>query len=515
MRMNSEAMFDPERELRSLRQFERDRKVVASYSKNLSQYQSRIIDADDVELKNLENELQKAYLVARSYDDLMKSDLRVIERLRYSIEQKKKGMRPTLVERVTPVFLQTPKNEKTRSVTLRDVVDYYEANGLVGERETSVLQTLGAVKLLSFGIESLSGSGKSYSAELLMKLLPKGTVYKMELSSKTAELYNTDEINKAKIIYIPELQKAMNSNPLVIEMLKNITEGKDAVRNVRDQANGANKKLIIKGDKGVIFTLATENAFKYDAEFGRRVFILHTDISTEQTERILEQYAMRNIKRMKDFSHLSEHIRECMDSQYDVVNPFAEYIVSRIPKVLKARSYAKHLFNLIDACSTFNHRQRESSDSKLFASLEDVFVVNELYGRQFLKSLYDVPLLGELVLDAAEEGNSSSAQEIHERLKQKLPDVSYSHMALTLERLVNGGFIKKDDSRTPKYMKNGVPSFDLGIDYSECWRSGTAFMKSCFPEHYAQWHEKQVHDGDVQAYDAVKKIEVPIANDRV
>ena len=49
--------------------------------------------------------------------------------------------------------------------------------------------------------------------------------------------------------------------------VKGVTEGKDVSRTVRDQSTRSNEKYVITGDKGVIFTLAVENQFKYDAEF--------------------------------------------------------------------------------------------------------------------------------------------------------------------------------------------------------------------------------------------------------
>lgn len=409
------------------------------------------------------------------------------------------------------------------------LLNYYKQRGVVGEEDTSILQTLGAINKLCFGIESLSGSGKSYTVKMLMELLPEDSVYVMDLSSKTAEVYNADTINKAQIVYIPELQKAMNSsNPIVVEILKRITEGEDAQRKVRDQATGTVKKYVIRGDKGVIFTLAVENAFKYDAEFSRRVFILHTDISPEQTDGILRykasmRHAVNREQRVmpeRDVKTLKEHIRNCLlfsDIRYE--NPFAEPISAHVPRTIRARSYDSYYFNLIEAAAKFQYQDRVRQDDTLFINLEDVYMIHQLYWKQFCRSLLMIPLMGEDVL-ALFNGNSDgncqlTAHDVYKQLRNTNPSVSYLLVGDALESLVTAGFLDKDDhkAREPKYL--GVESMpDLGQepDWKEYWEQGKEFMQKNYPGVAERWIKEQTTDGKVKVLDAMKREYVELVN---
>ncbi|MBW2988092.1 hypothetical protein DRJ48_04435 [Candidatus Woesearchaeota archaeon] len=415
-----------------------------------------------------------------------------------------------------------PQKSKTRtprvegSVDLETLLRYYKSKGLVGEEKLAILQTLGAIHQLSFGIESLSGSGKSFTIEILISLLPKGDVYRMELSSKTAEMYNAETINRAKIIYIPELQKAMSSsNPIVVEVLKNITEGKDAVRRVRDQASKSVVNYTIQAGKGVIFTLATENAFKYDTEFSRRVFILHTDISKEQTDRILRSKARarhptlqnQNLITPEEEEALKRHIAECLHTDGLVFeNPFSDYISSYIPRTIRSRSYDDYYFDLVEAMALFHYNQRLNEDGVVFIELQDVYAIQELYWHQFCKSLLGIPLIGEEALTVFGEGidatNSRTAEEVYRVLKPWNPSITYRMVENTLERLVEVGLLDKTDhqSRRTRYFRSGSTEiFDLEVDWQEAWNTGLKFMEEQYPRVVERWVTKQVKEGRVVA----------------
>lgn len=275
---------------------------------------------------------------------------------------------------------------------MAELLKAYKSLGLVGEEQNAVLQTLAAAHGMSFGIEGSSGSGKSYAVNLLMELLPKDRVYSMELSSRTAEMYNCDEINQARIIYIPELQKAIRGNPMALEVVKNLTEGRDAVRRVK--AGAATLEQRIEGNKSVIYTLATENLTKKDAELTRRFFTLYTDDSEEQTARIMEylalgQFRTRTAEEKNTINNVRKHIETCMDLSADFVNPFAAYSVADIPKTVEMRSKVKHYLNLVNASARFNYHSRHCADNEIYVSMEDVFNVNNFCNSSLLKGCFD------------------------------------------------------------------------------------------------------------------------------
>jgi ABC-type dipeptide/oligopeptide/nickel transport system ATPase component len=134
----------------------------------------------------------------------------------------------------------------------KDLIDFSQTCGLVEERENFILLALSAINKISCGVESVSGSGKSVLTDILMELLPKKRIYNMGLSSNTATMYDYKALNQADIVYIEELQKAMNSsNPIVVELLKNMTEGKELTRKVYDAVSKEVIQHKIKGNLGV------------------------------------------------------------------------------------------------------------------------------------------------------------------------------------------------------------------------------------------------------------------------
>lgn len=418
------------------------------------------------------------------------------------------------------IFLPQTKVQDEHPVKL--LLKYYVSRGLVGEEATSILQTFGAVNRLCFGIESMSGSGKSYTIDRLIELLDKGDIYSMQLSSKTAEMYSADEINKAQIIYIPELQKAMrSSNEILVEVLKNITEGKDAQRKVRVQANGKNQKYTITAGKGVIFTLATENHFKYDQEFARRVFILHTDVSPEQTDNIIrykssQRHAFNKTKRIisnTELNSLRSHVKSCLYFNPEFENPFAEPIAEMFPRTLKSRSYDSYYFDLVESSTKFNHPLRIYQDGIMFVNLEDVYLIHNLYSKTFLKGLYNIPVFGEEALSILnEEEEFCESKDVYETLKEDNPSLSFNVVENVLENLVDAGFLKKDDykSRNPKYsrIKSMTSLFDEP-NWEAYWERGKEFMKEHYPKISERWINEQLNsDGEVRVYS-------PLGNDYV
>ena len=337
-----------------------------------------------------------------------------------------------------------------------DLLDFYSSRGLVGEERVAILQTLGSIRKLCFGIEGASGSGKSFTADLLMELLPKEYVYRIELSSNTAEVYNAEEINRAKIIYVPELQKALNSkNPIMVEVLKNLTEGRDVLRRVRDQEKKRNITLHIEADKGIIYTLALENDLKKDVELSRRVFQLTTDSSEEQNYRVIDNIVEEEYNHSdkgRDFTELKQHIRSCvLLPEIEYVNPFSRALMDVIPLTVKARSFVKHYLNLIQGSALFHHKERVHETGNIFVNLEDFFLVHSLYNRMFSKSLDG----------GAKEAGAGGEEEGAEASKGK---------EIT--------------------------------DWRGVWNIGSMTMLEFYPDVLERWQKSNIKDGKITAYDA-------------
>ena len=406
-----------------------------------------------------------------------------------------------------------------------------------------------AIKKAHFGVEALSGSGKSASVDLLCNykkygddiLLPKENVYILGLASKTAAHYDNEAINKAKLIYIEELQKAGNSLEMT-ELLKNLGEGKENSRKVRDQANREVVDYTIKGDKGVVYTLALENQYKNDAEMKRRYVVLTTDVSQKQTKSVVkrkgaERFAKDRLKILTDREeeHLKAHIADCMtQGKIRYENPFAEYLASKMPTPdQKIRSFTDHYFNLIEACALYHYKERvmfttgtKKPRTHLVISIQDIILINLLYSSFFNCDIHSIPPLGLEILDAfkhidvkktvnvtrnmtisAFEENDTTPKvwagvaDVRDSLKEN-QNIILSHKVAkdTCDALYNAGYLVMNSGAKGMIeycVADKVTDFNEEINWEECFQSGSDNMKNLYSEHFDEWYAVQQDEGKI------------------
>jgi hypothetical protein len=283
-------------------------------------------------------------------------------------------------------------------VSFEDVVSYFKGRGVVGEESLCLKIFLAASNNMSFGVEGYSGSGKTFVVDKLIDLFDDKDLYRLDLSSKMAVFYDSKNINSFKTIYIPELQKALQeTRSPIVEIVKNLTEGKDVKRIVTDDKKKGNKTFKINKGKSVIYTLASENYFKKDEELNRRFLRFKTDSCKEHLEEILN---FKSLKR-QDFSFdvdvdslkykLQGHLGYLRNLDVKVFDPFSSYLSSFLPRTQKSVGYVDHYFSLVDAATRFNYNDRfclsNANNNVVVADLEDHFVVHKLYHSEFLDTL--------------------------------------------------------------------------------------------------------------------------------
>lgn len=429
--------------------------------------------------------------------------------------------------------------------SLRDVAKFYEARGLVGEGKLSILQTLLAIKKQPFGIESLSGAGKSATLDLLGNhklhgdkcLLPEGSVYIMGVGSKTAQMYKESEINRASLIYVEELQKAGNSLEIT-EMLKNLAEGKEFTRDVTDMAGGSVRKQRITKGKGIMYTLALENKHKNDEEMKRRFVVLSTDVGQEQTKRVVarkasERFAKERLVEISDeeIEALKKHVSGCLNlSDISFQNPYAEVITSFMPTPdQKVRSFVSHYFNVMDAVALYHYKDRVMREdakgkTELYITIQDAYLANLLYADYFTMDIHSIPPLGHEVLRAFNEidyqntlgaeqarkvvdltsfadneenieHNWATVSDIHNHLKTK-NNIVLKHGVTrdTCNDLYEAGFLERKTGTgiMNAYRLADIPdSLKNKINWKLVYEKGTALMKEHRPELYNEWDNTQ------------------------
>jgi hypothetical protein len=332
-------------------------------------------------------------------------------------EGKEEVAEPQVVVPEVAVVKQLPQMQQD-NLTLYDIRRYFKNSGVVGEESLSIAITLAVINGISFGVEGFSGSGKTFVVDKLIDLLPDEWVYRCELSSKMAVFYDAEKINGHKIIYIPELQKAMNDKKSpILEVIKNLTEGKEAKRTVTNSdRNGTRDYTIDK--KEIIYTLALENYLKKDEETARRMMILQTDSSKEHLDEIHEYKARKrfiidpDVKNTESLKlRIREHIAAIAETEnIRVFDPCSNYFKELIPKTQKSVGYIDHYYNLVDACVKFHLNSRETFEHDgaryIVANVEDHYNVFQMYFREFmkvLKSFADRMPQGQEKEDALEE----------------------------------------------------------------------------------------------------------------
>ena len=361
----------------------------------------------------------------------------------------------------------TESFDTIRSITkndmsLTDILNYYKQEGVVGEENNLILQTLCAINNISFGIEGYSGSGKTFLTDALLNLIPDEYVYRIGLSSNLAILNDSKNINGKKFVYIPEIQKAMNKKDApIVEVIKNLTEGKDANRIVT-LSQGKTKQYNIKAGITVIYTLAVENNFKKDDETSRRFLRLFTDYTEEHIGEILDYKAksrcfFNDKSRMseEDIEELKVHITNCINiNEVSYVDSFAPLMNTYIPSTPKTVGYVDHYYNLLNASAKFHHRQRIQEGKQIFLNLEDHFLIHELYHSEFCDSI----------------SNLNKAKDYSDLIENARKEV----------------------------------------DWQKCWESGNEIMKTNFSSVYDKWRDLQIQGNSIELKNPITNYSVTV-----
>lgn len=374
-----------------------------------------------------------------------------------------------------PALQVVEPNVYHSQVSIEELIRYYRHKGVIGEEKNCVLQTLCAANSLSFGVEGNSGSGKTFLVNALMELLPEKDVYELGLSSEQAPFNDSRNINKCRFIYIPEIQKAMNNSGKkansIIELVKNLTEGKDASRIVTVR-RGEVAEYRIKAGITIIYTLAFENCFKKDNETSRRFIRLLTDMSDEHIGDVMRHKAEERcsldegVRIGKDsIERIRQHIHSCTRMPpLKYFDPFALALSEYIPATPKSIGFVDHYYHLLNASAKFHHKNRIFAEGNLVLDLEDHYLINTLYYGEFCRSL------AELNRGASQAGVQDGAERA--------------------ERIVNGGddYEAKDE-----------------IEWGSFWAEGVKKMRLELPEVADVWVKKQLVEGRIRLYDVQSK----------
>jgi hypothetical protein len=399
--------------------------------------------------------------------------------------------------------------------SLYDITRFFEHNYFVGDEKNRLSLVIGLLGRQCVGVESLSGSGKTVMSDTALKLFDPSWIYTMGLQSKTAAFYEANEIVKRKLIYIPELQKALDKSGLAIEILKNFGEGKDIDRPVTDIAHKTTRHYKIPW-RPYIYTLATENETVPDAELSRRVLKLSTDITAEQTGKVLEMKAMREfnpdalrvLTDLEEFaikSYMQLAYRMAMETytQFQFVNPYSIFIQKSIPRsFVQARTAIDHYANMTKAVAKFfaPAGKRYIQDNRIFCTLADNWFVNQIYGEAFTYDVMQMPPHGRFVVRVLREASRPMMlSDIQNEMREAGVTVKLPVLKEIIEMMIAAGYAFTDSSnKMGGYILSPiVTEFERKTNWRDAHASAQSMMKKVYPEAYEAWEatcEKEVID---------------------
>jgi ABC-type dipeptide/oligopeptide/nickel transport system ATPase subunit len=301
-------------------------------------------------------------------------------------------------DEIEPEKFSLKNIKQNNNINILDITKYFKKKGVVGEEALAIKIFLAASNNMSFGVEGYSGSGKTFVVDKLIDLINEDELYKLDLSSKMALFYDSKKINNYKTIYIPELQKALQETKSpIVEVVKNLTEGKDVQRIVTDTKRRGNKTYKINRGKSIIYTLASENYYKKDEELNRRFLRFKTNNREEHLENILS-YKSQKRQDLKIFKEenstekeLKEHLYYLRNTHIKIFDPYSNIISEHLPRTQKSIGYVDHYFSLVDACAKFNYQNRTTfnyeKENIIITDLEDHYLTHKIYYEEFLETL--------------------------------------------------------------------------------------------------------------------------------
>ena len=334
----------------------------------------------------------------------------------------------------------------------------------------------------NFCIKAYSGTGKTVLMEAIVQLLPEDYIYTVEHMSETAIWYDSDKVNKARFVLIPEAQKIPEG---VMEIIKTWADGRHSERKVTD--------VTVKGSitqflhpKYVLMAVAVENdkgSAMFDTELERRCMIMHTNPTVEQTELVIEHKLLQSaspratmssmsdkeIKKLKE--HLIGVIRERDEDDATIIkNPCAPFLFDAIPSAFPvSRSKVQYLLKLINAIARFYPdeiiRTKINGEQYGLVSPKHNWLGLRIYLNSFVEECLHMPSHGTDILKLFPEtrmdkfgfADSETVKMSEGELKKaaKAAGLPFTKLRPVIAGLLMTGFLEVDDDGKRKlYFKS-------------------------------------------------------------
>lgn len=415
------------------------------------------------------------------------------------------GKNTPFEDHTAPLKENTPFKDNTSfknySPSIEDIGTFFEHQGVVGEERTRELLVYAALGRAAVGIEGLSGSGKTKLKDALLQLLPEA-MYKEIRSVSGKALFYDSKLREGKIDFLvmAELQKAIGDSK-VKEILKDLSEGSSSTHEKVNSSRDGLDKLEIKADS-LIYTFAIGNEYakskNRDAELLRRFLVLHTDMSEEQNRKVTladEHPAAEQEAHEYQDQKFKSYITSCLNSEYEVYNPFLEYLITALPPSLSSRnnnmkSFKRYLRKLIEGSTIYHHQERpeemEEGRKIIFSTLYDNIRVVSLDGNVIPNNLRRISVVERAILNSLQPEKGYTLDEIDQSLIYF--DEKAQLLKPSVEHLVELGLLveKPSSERSfPQYFKGDEEG--LSFDWKVALDEAEEIMRKEYPLALPAW----------------------------
>jgi hypothetical protein len=411
---------------------------------------------------------------------------------------------------------------------VHDLVRYFhnvrnkkgELNPIIGEDKLAVTSALAyLLEDNNMVIKAYSGTGKTVIMDAVFGLLPAEYYHTIEHLSETAVWYESDRINRARFVAIPEAQKLPEG---VMEVIKTWGDNRAAFRKRTDVTIGETVEQVLN-PKYVFMCVAVENAkgsAYFDAELERRCMIGHTNPTAKQTASVIKHKLMyaalprRELLSMTDeeIRGLKQHVLDAIGRRDDeravqLRNPCAPFLMNAIPAVFPvSRSKVQYLLKVVNAVARFHedeilHIERDGVKYGLVTPKHN-WLALRIYLDTFISECLHMPSHGTDILqlfpDTALDSFGMSADVVKLTVSEikkeaKRAGLPFTKLTPVLSALVMTGFLEMDETergKTRYYKSPLISDPSKKIKWGELIGETERFVREKWPKIAKEYIER-------------------------
>jgi len=369
-----------------------------------------------------------------------------IELAKREIEEKREREALNLTKKEFDKFKNIREEYKPTLPDVNIILD----DSVVGEHSTRM--SLFCIFILSEKCSYVSGpsaGGKTQIMDACIDCLMPGCGLQIEGGSDKVIFEKKAEIEKAKYIEIPELNKI---NPMVVEILKSWGEGKPYTYE-RTKIQGGYNPFTLPA-KPFVFSRADESANDVVVidELRSRLVETTVDGSQEQTENVMSRQA-DNYENPFDIEQTDELEKACLRyhisnlPDYDTyVNPAAGILKSYIPTVFTTarRDFPKYLDNC-NGIARFYYKDRMTADingqKTLFVTPEDVFLNHFVFGSSLIQSALRCSHNEKVMIQVLKKMGFANKSQLQQALRKHSINITLKVLNDHLTKLTDLGYL--------------------------------------------------------------------------